>query len=263
MTVLRFAALLAFAACSSISTLDYASRNGMQVDEVDGDGFKHLAIYRASPQTGARLHVYLEGDGIPWVGNRSSRDPTPRNTLALRLAAADQNDVLYLGRPCYFGMSGRAECHPKYWTSHRYGESVLQSMAAAIETAREPKHEQVLLVGHSGGGTLAALLESRVAGVAGVISIAANLDVEQWARFHHYDPLLGSLNPIVERKDAEIPHLQLVGGRDDNVPTDLSIRYAQAKPNVELVVIDDYDHVCCWEEEWPTILRNFTESLGD
>ena len=29
-----------------------------------------------------------------------------------------------------------------------------------------------------------------------------------------------------------------------------------AGPNAELIVIDGYDHVCCWTELWPTILAD-------
>lgn len=227
------------------------------MQEIEGAGFNHLVIQRMGLESGSRLHVYIEGDGIPWTGDYPSADPTPRNTLALRLADLDHGDVAYIGRPCYFGYATTGGCRPRYWTSHRYGEDVLASMAAAIERARLPRHSEIVLIGHSGGGTLAALLESRIEGVVGVVTIAANLDIEQWARHHSYDPLAGSLNPVDQERIPGIPHLQLIGGSDETVPA-YSVRdYARIQPNVEVVEIADFDHTCCWEARWPAILNEF------
>ena len=131
-------------------------------------------------------------------------------------------------------------------------------MAAAIARIRQPRHTSIVLIGHSGGGVLAALLESRVDDVVGVISIGANLDIDRWTELHEYDPLSGSLNPIAQTKEENIPHLQLVGGRDTKVPLEISSHYSQLKSNVNLVVYRDFDHVCCWEKEWPAILAKFS-----
>ena len=235
----------------------------MTVHEIEGAGFSHLVIERSGSSYDNRLHVYIEGDGIPWSGNYPSTDPTPRNTLALRLANLDDGDIAYIGRPCYFGISSASECHPRYWTSHRYGEEVLRSMANAIDSIRHPRHTEVLLIGHSGGGVLAALLESRVDDVVGVITIGANLDIDLWARHHQYDPLTGSLNPVEQTRNPDIPHMQLVGAGDKTVPMFISDHYSKLQANVELVVVDGFDHVCCWEKQWPTLLSEFSERLVD
>ena len=250
------------AACAVQSVGDYAASHRMTVREVEGDGFTHMLIERAGAPSG-RLHVYIEGDGIPWSGNLPSRDPTPHNTLALRLAGQDGNDIAYLGRPCYFGHSCDAHCHPMYWTSHRYGEEVLASMAAAIVRTRLPRHTGIVLIGYSGGGALAALLESRVEGVVGVITVAANLDTDAWTNARGYDPLAGSLNPIRQQRSADILHLQFVGGRDTTVPAASSAGYAGNQPNVEIIEFAEFDHVCCWEDEWPGILTEASRRLAD
>ena len=246
-----------------MSVTDFAADHQMTVSQVEGNGFSHLVIQRSGSPPGSRLHVYIEGDGIPWYGNFPSADPTPHNTLALRLASLDPSDIAYVGRPCYFGIANAEECHPRYWTSHRYGEEVLRSMASAIQQIRHPRHQEVLLIGHSGGGALVALLEPRLEGVVGVITIGANLDIERWAQHHHYDPLTGSLNPVEQTRDPDIPHLQLVGGSDKTVPAYSGDNYSRIQPNVELVVFDDFDHVCCWEEQWPVILSEFSARLID
>jgi pimeloyl-ACP methyl ester carboxylesterase len=91
--------------------------------------------------------------------------------------------------------------------------------------------------------------------------VAANLDTDKWTAHHGYDGLTGSLNPMSQSTDARIPHLQLVGGKDDTVPRYTAEDYARRHPNVELIVIEDFDHACCWEEEWPGMLDRFSAML--
>ena len=228
-----------------------------------GEGFTHLVIQRAGSLPDSRLHIYIEGDGTPWRGNIPNVDPTPHNALALRLANKDSSDIAYVGRPCYFGRANEKECQPKFWTSHRYGDDVVTSMASAIKRVRQPKHTEIVLIGHSGGGVLAALLESRVIGVVGVITVGANLDIDRWTQHHHYDPLTGSINPSMQERDPNIPHLQLVGKADNIVPASINSQYSGSHPNVELLVLDGFGHVCCWEEQWPTILSAFSNRLNN
>lgn len=249
--------------CASYPIVDYATDHRLRIDQVEGDGFQHLLVQPAVASQGKRLHIYIEGDGIPWSGNRPSIDPSPRNTLALRLARQDPNDFAYLGRPCYFARITSAQCSPKYWTSHRYSEEVIRSMAAAIARIRQPGHSEIVLIGHSGGGTIAALLDSKVEGIVAVITVAANLDIDAWTKLHHYDPLTGSLNPLRESRNPTIPHLQLVGGTDKTVPATTSRSYSQGQPNVDLIQFDDFGHVCCWEEAWPAILQRISTRLAD
>ena len=252
--MLALLSIISLGGCAAPGVAEIAVRGGMTITEADGTAYRHLVVRRLGTPPRTTLHVYIEGDGIPWAGNYPSADPTPVNALALRLAAQDPHDVAYIGRPCYFGRSETPPCHPKDWTSHRYGEPIVASMAAAIESVREPHHTTVVLIGHSGGGVLAALLESRVNGVVGVISIGANLDIDAWTDFHGYDRLVGSLNPIAQKRPPGIPHTQLVGARDRNVPEAITREYERRMSDVDRIVYGDFDHVCCWERVWPEIL---------
>lgn len=252
--MLALISIISLGGCATPGVTEIAARGGMTITEADGTAYRHLVVHRRATPPGTTLHVYIEGDGIPWVGNYPSADPTPVNTLALRLAAQDPHDVAYIGRPCYFDRSETPPCHPRDWTSRRYGEPIVASMAAAIESVRKPRHTGVVLIGHSGGGVLAALLESRINDVVGVISIGANLDIDAWTDFHGYDRLVGSLNPIAQKRPPGIPHAQLVGARDRNVPESITREYERQMPNVDRIVYRDFDHVCCWERAWPKIL---------
>ncbi|MBT8080078.1 MAG: alpha/beta hydrolase [Gammaproteobacteria bacterium] len=260
--VLILAISLIASACAPYGHSVIAERRGLQRSEVTGDVFRHLVYQRFDPSGSARLHVYIEGDGIPWVGNLPGADPTPRNALALRLAAVDPQDIAYVGRPCYFQVQTPDKCTANYWTSDRYGEEVIRSMASVVEQVRGPRHRELVLIGHSGGGAIAALLESRVDGVVAVVTIAANLDIERWAAHHDYDPLDGSLNPVDEPTDPRIPKYQLVGRADDNVPLQTVVHYADDRQNVELLVYDGFNHACCWEKEWASFLSRLDRALA-
>ena len=172
------ACLISVSACSTYSAEQFADYFQMLPREIEVDGFRHLVYQNTNlPPTG-RLHIYIEGDGNPGTNDRPSADPTPSFALALRLANLDLQDVAWIGRPCYYGMQDAARCDPKYWTSHRYSEEVVRSMASVIEQVREPEHVEIVLIGYGGGGTIAALLESRVEGVVAVATIAGNLDID-------------------------------------------------------------------------------------
>jgi hypothetical protein len=256
-------ALFATTACAPYSITDYAARHEMTVRQLEGAGFEHLVVERPAVDPSGPLHIYIEGDGMPWAGNLPSADPTPRDTLALRLMDADHGNVAYVGRPCYFGMdalSGR--CNQSLWTSQRYGAEVVHSMAAVIAQLLSPSHPGVVLIGHSGGGVLAVLLESEVEGVKGVITVGANLDTDAWTRYHGYDPLEGSINPMTQSRNGAALHLQYIGGDDDVVPPATVRAYAGAHSGVVLIEKPGFSHVCCWERAWPEILRDASDRFA-
>lgn len=219
-----------------------------------GKGFHHVA-YRNAAREGP-LHVYLEGDGTPWLNRYTiAPDPTPRRPLALELMARDPAASLYLGRPCYHGLQNEPGCSPLLWTARRYGPTVVVSLSAALHDylARRP-HRELVLIGYSGGGVLAMLLAERFPQTRAVVTIAADLDIEAWTTYHGFSPLLGSLNPA-RRAPLPVNQLHLAGGRDDNVPPAL-IRAAVAdQPCAQIRVLSGYDHRCCWSDRWPELLQ--------
>lgn len=90
------------------------------------------------------------------------RRVAPRVPLGLELAVRTPESVLYLGRPCYFGLI-RDGCTEKVWTSERDSAAVVASMVAATKTyVAAHNFQRVLIVGYSGGGTLAVLMASQL-----------------------------------------------------------------------------------------------------
>lgn len=235
---------------------------GMERRLVHGAGFDHLAYSRGLAQGPGRVHVYLEGDGLPWrTRNRIATDPTPRVPLALRLMARDPTPSLYLGRPCYHGLAQSRGCSPWLWTQGRYSESVVSSMTAALQSALgEVGSARITLIGYSGGGVLAMLIAPRLEKVEGVVTIAANLDIDAWTDHHNYSRLRGSINPAAEPPLPErIRQIHLAGGRDLQVPARLSIQTAARQPNIRWVLVPGFDHGCCWEQALPEILAALHE----
>ena len=204
------------------------------------------------------LHVYIEGDGQPFLAPTTvALDPTPRDPLMLRLMALDPAPSLYLGRPCYFGLSNDRGCDPSYWTLRRFSPEVVESLADVLrsEMIRANAHE-VELYGHSGGGTLAVLLAARIPDVTRVITIGATLDTAAWCALHGYTPLLGSLNPAELAPNPEPTRvLHLVGSQDTNTPPEL-VESAAARGGARgsVRVVRGYTHNCCWQEIWESVL---------
>jgi hypothetical protein len=231
------------------------------------------ASYRATPfeiQTYSKgmggqrelLTVYVEGDGRAWWRkNRLSTDPTPRNPVGLKLATRDSSPtVLYLGRPCqYLDKKALQDCDSKYWSSHRYAPEVVEAMNNVIDQflARYPAHG-IILIGYSGGGTLATLMAMKRQDVELLVTLVANLDHEAWTTYHEVTPLSGSLNARdVITQIAMIPQIHFRGDQDTVVPPDTLnyVRREFSKINLDpFRIIEGFDHTCCWVDAWPEIL---------
>ena len=215
-----------------------------------------LQIYRRDDGKPGPLFVYIEGDGLAYLDQRTpSTDPTPVDPLALRLAAADPGPaVLYLGRPCQFA-PGRSDprCSARLWTTARFGADVVASIDDAIsrERLRSPERSLVL-VGYSGGGVVAALMAARRSDVALLVTVAAPLDVADWTRRMGVSPLDRSESPLDQAERlSRVRQVAFAGARDATVPVD-SIRGAVRKlgPQAELIVVPEFDHRCCWASDW-------------
>ena len=204
------------------------------------------------------LHVYLEGDGSPWRYRvLVMPDPTPRNPLMLRLMSVDETPSIYVGRPCYNGFASEPECDNSLWTSARYSEPVVNSMASAIRSQiKRHGAKRVWLFGHSGGGALAMLIAREVPQVTRLITLAGNLDTDAWTDHHRYTPLYSSINPATEPALREdIWQWHLVAGRDTVLPVELIKPVIMRQSSASGIEIPNFNHGCCWERIWPDVLQ--------
>jgi pimeloyl-ACP methyl ester carboxylesterase len=228
-------------------------------------GTKFFHKVYGNPQPGDKqIHVYLGSDGTPWERpNKIASDPTPRNPVMLRLMALDPTTSLYVGRPCYHGFFYPSECHPRWWTSARYSEPIIESLGSVLtQIWEEQEFSEMILFGYSGGGTLAMLVAERLVFVQGVVTVAGNLDIDAWADHHAYSPLTESINPATRpplRKD--IFQFHVIGEQDEVVPPHLVEAALKRQSEITSVRIENVDHQCCWEDLWPGILRKVTHAL--
>ena len=249
------------------------------VNKAENSGFK-LVIYKSSPfslttyekslpeSQNPVVHVYIEGDGNSWKTKyQISNNPTPYQPLALRLALLDQHpDVIYLARPCqYTPMDLNPECSPKFWSSHRYSEEVIQAISNVLDKIKAKKHNsQFLLIGFSGGASVAALLAQQREDINGLITVAGDLNHEQLNQHHGTTPLKGSLNPIQKAHTLRnLPQEHWVGARDKIVPTWIAEQFVKKVNNPDCAkvhVVKNATHHKGWEERWEEVLGEFAEA---
>ncbi len=235
---------------------------GLSRTTVEAGGFILTGYVRLSDRQ-APVHVYIEGDGFPWeTRSEISSDPTPLDPLALRLATVDPApNVLYLARPCHYRPPGsRDACEPAYWTNRRFAENVIVAMNGAIDRILPAPHSEILLIGYSGGGGVAALVAARRTDVQGLMTVAGNLAHGAWTRHHDVSPLTGSLDPgDVAAGLSSLPQTHFVGAGDRIVPRLIADTYARKSGNgacVKIVMIEGASHHDGWTERWPDLIRS-------
>ncbi len=219
--------------------------------------FQHRIYLDKELIEGGTLHVYLDGDGTPWEKGRwIADDPTARNPLILQLMNQDTTPAILLGRPCYYGLSQTGGCDNKYWTSHRYSKTVIDSMSQALNVWLEKyRFKNVVLIGYSGGGTIAILMADKIKNISKVVTVAANLDVKKWSEFHGFPALTQSLNPAEgDNLNSRIKQIHFAGEDDKVVPSFIIKEYADRQKNAEYFEFSGKNHTCCWANNWDELL---------
>lgn len=226
-----------------------------------------IAAYRAAPQS-SELWVYVEGDGRSWVmPSQISSDPTPDNPVGLKLAMAPQDAaVLYLGRPCQYLRLLNASCANQLWSLERYSSAVVAQLSRVLDEYKARSAAQrVVLVGYSGGGVLATLLAAKRSDIAGLVTLAANLSVADWVNYHKITPLVGSLDPARDARDASrVPQVHVAGLKDDIVLPHIVRNFVSSMPvTSQIRVLEEaqFTHTCCWAEEWSRLRRDVRTEL--
>lgn len=238
----------------------FAEKAGWGLQVLRGGQFDVVSFARPQPRAGAPLAVYIEGDGLAFLDRYTvSPDPTPDDPIGLRLALSHPGaNAVYLARPCQYSSLTERRCDATYWTGRRYAPEIVDSMDRAIDEAkRRAGAGSVILAGYSGGGAIAVLLAARRTDVAGIVTIAANLDVKYWTGRDRLAPLSGSLDPadVVQRVSA-VPQVHFAGGRDDVVGADVVQSYVSRmsdRSRTAVITMAEFDHRCCWAAEWPRL----------
>lgn|GEM_PF-1802856 len=236
------------------------------------------------------VHVYLEGDGFAYVrgGRVNFLDPSPRNPIALRLAALDpRSGVIYIARPCTYltSVQRSQECSYLDWTELRFSQEVVDAVSAVIDAAKRGDDQGVSLAGFSGGGVLAAAIAANRDDVVDLTTLGSPLSLKVWREVEGFKsslsysdiqpseneeideedprvfllaPLALSVDPASEARNlSRIPQRHYVGEDDDIVQWEVVRRFARAFPTgqrPDIYKLPNVDHDCCWEDIWPELL---------
>lgn len=259
--------LLCLAGCTSLSPLErthaaqkLAAQAGWQTEAIASGRFRLMSMHPA-PKPVETLAVFIEGDGMAWIDTYTpSPDPTPRTPIALQLALAEPlRTAAYLGRPCQYDPDGTAQrCRSADWTNARFSAEIVGAMNAGVTQLKQQFNAQKLvLIGYSGGATIAALLATRRDDVAQLITVAGLLDHAAWTQQMRVSPLNGSLNPADEwDKLKQIPQLHYIGGQDRQTgKAGMGTLLNHAPATVRVVNMPDFAHTCCWAEAWPRMAQ--------
>lgn len=261
--------VLMLSACTPVTQqlIDDANQlaeiNGFTQRYIQTDHFNVYTLSRvgAAEKTAA---VYIEGDGHAWMSRtRVSLNPTPREPLALKLAAVDRHheNVFYIARPCQFLMTAvDPACSPEYWTSQRYSQAVVDSLNEVLNQLKvNYQMDAFHLVGFSGGAAIAVLLAATRNDVLSIRSVAGNLDSERFTEWHQVSPLKGSLNPAdYAEQVATIPQRHFIGADDTVVPALLAESYRQSVASPRCIhndLVVGVNHLSGWIELWPVLLN--------
>jgi len=202
-------------------------------------------------------HIYLEGDGHAWNHfDQPSTDPTPQDLLVIDLMSQDHNaNLLYVARPCQFVWS--AQCQVTDWTDGRYSERMISAIQDAVLTY--PASHRVL-IGYSGGAAVALLLLNRVPNITGLITVAGNLDPDQFSAWHHVSPLTQSLpTQTALLASTTLPQRHWVGAEDDVIPPMLSSQMLAPithSPVVQQRILPGTSHHDGWQAHWAEIIQD-------
>lgn len=259
--------LLALAGCQSQPSREaelLAVGAGATSALVRAGAHYHRLYYRTTAEAkGDELRVYLAGDGRAFLNRYTvAADPTPEHHLTLRLMLQDPGPAVFVSRPCYYGTLALSPCDPALWTTERYSDAVVSSIAGALESGPAAWHGRPLhLIGYSGGGVIALKLAARLPGVRQVTTLASPLDTDAWTGLHGYTPLAAGQNPaLLGTWPPAIRQLHLAGADDKHVPPGINTAFEQRMQvlgaEVRFITLQGYDHRCCWERDWPQLLRD-------
>ena len=271
------AALLANIACTSTSPYDANSLAQKYQWHSSIIATEHLnfmtfsapeSVKKAAQKT---LFIYLEGDGQAWASRyQASSNPTPANAMGLGLAIQHQGSkVVYLARPCQFLTQAYLKnCDAKLWTSGRYSELAISGThQAVLQLKQQYNAETIILVGYSGGGTLAAFVAAREKSISQLVTVAAPIDHNAWTQLHKVSKLTDSLSiqPYTAAL-ANIPQIHFSGDQDKIVPSQLIEQWATQltghfpHTSVRIVTLANFNHQCCWVDKWAALSEQYLGS---
>ena len=256
--------LLIVTGCTSYAHHRLLESGEVKSFTIHTDYFQHRLFKAGAPvvnEPEKRLHIYFGGDGQAWrTPRRVASDPTSKRALMLANMLRDTTaPSVYIGRPCYFQTTD-SHCRGNWWTHDRYHPDVVNSLVEVVEQ-QAAGYPDLWLIGHSGGGTLAVLVGRRLNRPVKVVTVNANLDHKAWTDYHHYSPLTGSLNPVLDgARNPDMQELHWYATGDRTVLPEWILAYCQENQTPCRPVSGSHSEG--WPTQWPRILRQSQEILS-
>ena len=290
-SIILVVAISTLTACqpAAIKLQKEAIRIGLEKDIIATKPIPIVIYKKIAAKNRSRLYIYIEGDGQPWdKGYWPASDPNTRKSVVLPLLAQQllqqsplkqsplkqsplkqsplkhaEYNAIYLARPCYAWKTMPKNCTHFFWTSGRYSETVVDILNQGMDAIKQQYNiNQFVLVGHSGGGTLAMLLAARRKDISAIITLSANLNHSAWTHYFGYLPLSDSLNPATQQTlPKKIPRWHLIGEQDHTIPSHITYQAGQKDPYAHLTLYTHFDHSCCWQIIWESILMKVQQTL--
>jgi hypothetical protein len=225
------------------------------------DGISLFTAYKSSSfSTSAR--VYIEGDGSAFTdSSQISNDPTPRPTMFLKLALADEStNVIYVARPCQYLLKESPACTFRDWSFDRFNSTQLTRISRVLDDYRNIKGiTSFELVGFSGGAAIALSLAAERSDISSVRTIAGNVALAEFIRMHSLEPFSTDADPMLRLGALRrIPQLHIVSSNDKVIPPDLTRYYLKAlsSPCAKLEVVESPSHSRGWELPLRSLLHS-------
>jgi hypothetical protein len=264
-TLCYVAAILSVSACA-VPRIDHAEKIAQAAkltrQDIHAAPFILASWQRLADKDGP-IHVYIEGDGLAWISRSTpSHDPTPKNPVALSLAAADPAaNIVYIARPCHYttaAVSG-TRCHRDYWTNKRYAAEVIESYQTFLNQLKQRYSGGFHLIGYSGGANIAGLLAEKRTDILSLRSVAGNLDNDFFTDFHKVSAMPLSLNMADHASRlATLPQYHFIAQDDDFVPPEVLESYTRKLGHsacIQATVVPGTEHQEGWTERWPALLK--------
>ncbi len=216
------------------------------------------------------LTVFIEGDGAPWENNGFSppADPTPQKPIGLELAIQETKiqiqtnvqsprtpgrAIAYLSRPCQFVK--RHPCRIDLWTDERFGDLAIQLISQAmVSLVRESNAGKLQIVGYSGGGVVAKLLEKRLDGLVCTVTLAAPLDLDAWTSRLRISPLRTTkFQASTQKSTRKVISSHYIGDHDKLVRLSDLGGYAVPSPHNSVISLPGVSHNQGWLQHWSNI----------
>ena len=124
--------------------------------------------------------------GSTKIGSRQIQLREPRSCCRLPYRIATTMRLIS-PRPCQYVIEAGygANCQSALWTDARFNQVVIADMSKALDQILlERAQTRVILVGGSGGATVAMLLAAQRKDIAGVVTLSGLLNHRAWTKCH-------------------------------------------------------------------------------